>query len=187
MSEVVAVILTVSLALMIGDLLYRALTKSAPLLPRTVAVLIAACVVYLLAPGTVEKRGSIDETASVVFCYLSMLFGMIAEYGYVQAERGRRKFEFDLVSFLMPIFASPIVFIPLLTLTSEVAIGGGAFTRTKLMVYLVAFQNGFFWKSFFEQRRAEVTSMARVQAVPAQTALADPGTSSTFADVPVHR
>jgi hypothetical protein len=22
------------------------------------------------------------------------------------------------------------------------------------MVYLVAFQNGFFWKSFFEQRRA---------------------------------
>jgi hypothetical protein len=30
---------------------------------------------------------------------------------------------------------------------------GGAFTKAKLMVYLVAFQNGFFWKSFFEQSR----------------------------------
>jgi hypothetical protein len=30
---------------------------------------------------------------------------------------------------------------------------GGAFTRAKLMVYLVAFQNGFFWKKLFEQRR----------------------------------
>jgi hypothetical protein len=53
----------------------------------------------------------------------------------------------------MPIFASPIVFIPLLTLTTDEALAGGAFTRAKLMVYLVAFQNGFFWRNFFEQRR----------------------------------
>jgi hypothetical protein len=66
--------------------------------------------------------------------------------------------------FLMPIFASPIVFIPLLTLTSEVAMGG-AFTRPKLMVYLVAFQNGFFWKSFFEQRKAEANVAARSDTV----------------------
>ena len=55
--------------------------------------------------------------------------------------------------FLMPIFASPIVFIPLLTITSDVAMGGGAFTKSKLMVYLVAFQNGFFWKGFFDKAR----------------------------------
>ena len=55
--------------------------------------------------------------------------------------------------------AAQTAFIPLLTLTSEVAIGG-AFTRAKLMVYLVAFQNGFFWKSFFEQRRTAPTAPA---------------------------
>ena len=52
----------------------------------------------------------------------------------------------------MPILVSPIVFIPLLTLTSELG-AGGAFTRARLMAYLVAFQNGFFWKQLFEQRR----------------------------------
>jgi len=30
------------------------------------------------------------------------------------------------------------------------------FPLMKLMVYFVAFQNGFFWKSFFEQRRKAV-------------------------------
>ena len=104
-----------------------------------------------------QTRGASDEIVAIVICYASMVFGMMAEYGYAQAERGNKKIEFDLMSFLMPIFASPIVFIPLLTLTSEVALGG-AFTRPKLMVYLVAFQNGFFWKSFFEQRCAEAKS-----------------------------
>lgn len=88
-----------------------------------------------------------------------MVLGMVARYFYVQAERAKTKFEFDWMTFLMPIFASPIVFIPLLALTSEVVIGG-AFTRAKLMVYLVAFQNGFVWKSFFEQRRTAPTAPA---------------------------
>ena len=90
---------------------------------------------------------------------------MMAEYGYAQAERGRKKFKFELVTFMMPVFASPIVFIPLLTLTTDEAMAGGAFTRVKLMVYLVAFQNGFFWKSFFEQRR-----LAAAQPVEARSA-----------------
>ena len=33
---------------------------------------------------------------------------------------------------------------------------GRATTQGKLMVYLVAFQNGFFWKSFFEQQKRTV-------------------------------
>ena len=102
-----------------------------------------------------ESKGTIDETGPVVFCYLAMLLGMFAEYGYSQAEHGHTRLTFVLMDFLMPVFASPIVFIPLLTITADMA-EGGAFTRSKLMVYLVAFQNGFFWKSFFEQRRKAV-------------------------------
>ena len=160
MSEHVDLIVKMSLALMVADFMYRALTRSAPLLPRALAIAGALGIVYALAPSAVQTRGGIDEAASIVFCYVSMVLGMIAQYGYAQAERGNKKLELDWMTFLMPIFASPIVFIPLLTLTSEVAMGG-AFTRAKLMVYLVAFQNGFFWKSFFEQRRGEAQSMTR--------------------------
>ena len=35
-----------------------------------------------------------------------------------------------------------------------------AFTKAKLMVYLVSFQNGFFWKSFFERRQKAVEQEA---------------------------
>lgn len=168
MSDLLAVILVVSLVLLVVELAYRAFTKRGGLLPRTLIVLAAGWIVYAVAPGVVQTRGASDEIVAIVICYLSMVFGMMAEYGYAQAERGNKKLEFELMSFLMPIFASPIVFIPLLTLTSEVAMGG-AFTRPKLMVYLVAFQNGFFWKSFFEQRRAEAKVAARTDATGLET------------------
>ena len=90
----------------------------------------------------------------MAFCYLSMVFGMVAQYYYKQAQRGDKTFTFEPLEFLMPIFASPIVFIPLLTITSDMAFSG-AFSKSKLMVYLVAFQNGFFWKSFFGQRQKQ--------------------------------
>ena len=154
MSGLLALILTVSLALLVIHLIYRVFTKSAAVVPSALVVLVACWVVYAVAPRSMQTRGPGDEIVSIVFCYASMVLGMMAEYGYAQAERGNKRIEFDFMSFMMPIFASPIVFIPLLTLTSEVAIGG-AFTRPKMMVYLVAFQNGFFWKSFFEQRCAE--------------------------------
>ena len=163
MSDLLALILTVSLALLIVDLVYRAFTRSAALLPSALVEIAACWVVYAVAPGAMQTRGPGDEIVAIVICYASMVLGMMAEYGYAQAERGNKKIEFDWMSFMMPIFASPIVFIPLLTLTSEVALGG-AFTRPKLMVYLVAFQNGFFWKSFFEQRCAEAKSAGRSDA-----------------------
>ena len=160
MSETLDVIVKLSLIVVAADFVYRAFTRTAPLLPRAFVIVGALSAVYALAPGTVETRAGLDETAAIVLCYLSMLLGMIAQYFYVQVERGNKTFEFDWMTFLMPIFASPIVFIPLLTLTSEVAMGG-AFTRAKLMVYLVAFQNGFFWKSFFEQRRNDPNLLVR--------------------------
>src|SRR5262245_13737498 len=154
MSLTLSIILRVSTVALIGCLLYRMLGRGQTGRIASALVLgVSVAVIALIAPGAVETRGPVEEVASVVFCYVCMLLGMMAEYGYSQAERGRRRFKFEPMTFLMPIFASPIVFIPLLTLTTDQAFDG-AFTRAKLMVYLVAFQNGFFWKSFFEQRRS---------------------------------
>ena len=172
MSATLAFVLSISLAAMAGELLYRIAMKDreARLVPRVITLLAAATILFLLRPSQVDKMGSIAETASMIICYAAMLLGMAAEYGYSIAERRTRgeTTTFDMLTFLMPIFASPIVFIPLLTLTSELGAGGGAFTRARLMVYLVAFQNGFFWKQLFEQRRQTVTSVAHGQ--PAQVA-----------------
>jgi len=167
MSERLGVILIVSVVALAACLVYRMLERGHPRrLASAFALGVAIAIVTMIAPSRAGTRGGdIGELASVVFCYLCMLAGMMAEYGYAQAERGRKKFKFEIVTFMMPIFASPIVFIPLLTLTTDEAMAGGAFTRVKLMVYLVAFQNGFFWKSFFEQRR-----LAAAQPVEARSA-----------------
>lgn len=155
MSVTLTTIVTVSLIGLIGGVAYFELRRwqTRGFLASAVLVAIALAVFRFAMPDSLEtKGGAADETIAVVFCYLAMLLGMVAEYFYEQGEHGRRRFRFEPIKFLMPVFASPIVFIPLLTITSEMSIGG-AFTKAKLMVYLVAFQNGFFWKSFFEQSR----------------------------------
>lgn len=164
MSEILAVVMVVSIAGIVLELFYRIVTKDGyvRVLPRVITIAAAGVIAYTLLPRRVEQMGSLDETASIVLCYGSMLLGMTAEYAYSLAERasrGEAKVKFDTLTFLMPIFASPIVFIPLLTLTSEIGAGGGAFTRARVMVYLVAFQNGFFWKQLFEQRRQAATTI----------------------------
>jgi len=115
----------------------------------------------LTAPAAVETKGGARETIAIVFCYVSMVVGMVAQYFYRQAEAGARRLRFKPIEFLMPIFASPIVFIPLLTISSDAAMNG-PFTQARLMVYLVAFQNGFFWKNFFDEKKP------RALAAPAE-------------------
>jgi hypothetical protein len=120
----------------------------------TAVMLVVSVGVYVFAfREEVESKGAVDEGIAVVLSYVAMLLGMVAAYFYAQAERGRRRFRWEPMTFMMPIFASPIVFIPLLEIID--VSDGGAFTKAKLMVYLVAFQNGFFWKGFFEKKRTE--------------------------------
>jgi hypothetical protein len=153
MSPTLTIILMASLAALIALVLYRVVGRSPIRRAGSLgAVAVALLIATALVPAPTATRGA-EEIASVVLCYVCMLLGMMAEYGYTKAERADTTVKFELLPFLMPIFASPIVFIPLLSLMTEDAMSGGAFTRAKLMVYLVAFQNGFFWKSFFEQRR----------------------------------
>jgi len=153
----------VGLTLLIG---YRDLVRARPRRVRfaTFTAALSVAIVgahFALQDYEIETKGAVQEGVAMALCYGSMVLGMIAQYFYKQGERGDKQLSFEPLEFLMPIFASPIVFIPLLTITSDLALTG-AFTRGKLMVYLVAFQNGFFWKSFFEQRQkaAEHQSIA---------------------------
>ena len=164
MSRELAMILMVSAAGLTLGVGYLHLVRGRPRRYLFTALFAGLTVsVYLLAfpDAAIESKGAVQEGMAVAFCYLSMVLGMAAQYFYKQAERGDRRLTFEVMEFLMPIFASPIVFIPLLTITSDMMLSG-PFTKSKLMIYLVAFQNGFFWKSFFEQRRQKA-----VEAQPA--------------------
>lgn len=135
-------------------------------------VALSAWIVYSVAPATAGTRGE-DDNTTLVISYVAMVLGMTAHYVYAQAERGAKKLKFNWLSFVMPILASPIVFIPLVSLSGEVPAVGGAFTHAKVMVYLVAFQNGFFWKHFFDQRKQDpgvAPRTARSTPQPAQSA-----------------
>jgi hypothetical protein len=114
---------------------------------------VAGWIVYSVSPASTVTRGEEDTGATLIISYVAMVLGMVAHYMYAQGQKGAKTLTFEWLPFLMPILASPIVFIPLVSLAGEVPAVGGAFTHAKVMVYLVAFQNGFFWKHFFEQQR----------------------------------
>jgi len=139
-------------------------------------VALSAWIVYSVAPATAGTRGEGDST-TLIISYVAMILGMTSQYVYSQAERGAETLTFNWLSFVMPILASPIVFIPLVSVAGEVPAVGGAFTQAKVMVYLVAFQNGFFWKHFFDRRKQDLAAApgtARSTPTPAQSA---PGTA----------
>ena len=154
MSSTLFSLLTASLIGVVAGAAYRDFRGGRARVWPTLLLALGAAAVWLMArpQQQLETKGGSDVGVAVVLCYGAMLLGMVAQYGYAQGERRQRRFRFEPVSFMMPIFASPIIFIPLLSLTTDLSVGG-AFTQSKLMVYLVAFQNGFFWKSFFEQQR----------------------------------
>jgi hypothetical protein len=152
--ELAAIVMTSAsgLTLLLG---YRQVVRRQPrrYLPAALAAATAAAIYAFTFPdAAIETKGAAQEWVAVVLCYLAMVLGMIAQYFYKRVDRGDTKSRVERMELLMPIFASPIVFIPLLTITSDMVFSG-PFTRAKLMVYLVAFQNGFFWKTFFEQQR----------------------------------
>jgi hypothetical protein len=105
----------------------------------------------------VQTRGD-AEIAVLVISYVSMVLGMMAHFVYEKSEQGATRLTIEWLPLLAPVLVSPIVFIPLVTIAGEV--DGGALSRAAMMVYLVAFQNGFFWKHFFDQRRSALSAPA---------------------------
>ena len=167
MTSLLSSVLAASVAGLLACVWWASVWRARPRrLARAVALTALAVVALRYTLGApVESKGAVHETLAIAFCYAAMLLGMVAQYAYRQAET--RDFAFDPGAFFMPIFASPIVFIPLLTVIGEVN-SSGALATPKLMVYLIAFQNGFFWRAFFAERAAAAPG-SRLQAPASST------------------
>jgi hypothetical protein len=172
MSSVLSAVLSASILGLLVCVWWASVVRARPRrLARAVALTVLAVMVLrysLVEP--VETKGAVHETLAIAFCYAAMVLGMVAQYAYRQAET--RDFRFDPAAFFMPIFASPIVFIPLLTVIGDVN-ATGALAQPKLMVYLVAFQNGFFWRAFFVERTVSLPG-SRLQASGLPPGFSDP-------------
>ncbi len=122
------------------------------------ALILLACVAFLwrffgfLTPEPVA-RGDNSEVYFIIVLYVIMVLGMLASYAFqhFSKEMAERK-EWDFGLFVAPVFVSPVIFIPLLTAFQQ-----AGSDSPRMMMFLVAFQNGFLWKEYFDQKRKKVT------------------------------
>ena len=129
---------------------------------QTAAILLFALFLHAILGFPVPQpdasaRGGSSEISFVIILYAFMLLGMLAQYGFHFFEKPKAKREpFDIGRFLAPVFASPIIFVPLLAALQNANLDLTALDAPRLMLFLVAFENGFFWKDYFDQRRKNI-------------------------------
>ncbi|QTD50707.1 hypothetical protein [Sulfidibacter corallicola] len=117
-----------------------------------IILLAAACVWRLFGRSQPVSKGE-EDLGYVVALYICMLLGMFSSFVFQRFQKSKKKRPaFDWSSFLSPIFVSPLVFIPLLGALQNANIDLANLDAARLMVFFVAFENGFLWKEFFEKR-----------------------------------
>lgn len=110
---------------------------------------------FPFSSGVVAKGPGQDLVLASAL-YICMLLGMFAQYAYDIFEKPlKRRLKWDWGLFWRPFFASPIVFIPLLTAFQGAGVDLRSLTVPRLMIFCVAFQNGFFWRQFFDRKQRE--------------------------------
>jgi predicted permease len=106
------------------------------------------------SPNVVAKGAESEPSQAplVLALFLLMVLGMLADYlySYLDAPKGRVHFEWR--SFLKPIVVSPLVFVPLAGSLQNENVDLSHFTIPVLMLFLVAFENGFLWRGYFERK-----------------------------------
>lgn len=99
--------------------------------------------------------GNSDFLPMVVAMFVCMVLGMAAEYlyRYLDAPAGER--QFNVGTFLKPFLVSPLVFMPLAASLENANLDLSQFDAPRLMVFLVAFENGFLWRGYFSRKLSE--------------------------------
>jgi hypothetical protein len=102
-------------------------------------------------PMMAAKSLAPSELPVIGVLFACMLLGMLAHWLYVWLDTPRQtRTKFDFGLFVAPILASPIIFIPLLASQQNTDLSLAQLDVPRFMVFLVAFENGFFWKEYFD-------------------------------------
>jgi len=164
MPPIATVIIALSIVLLFGWTVWRHLRSAHwPSLLLSLAGL--ALYVLLLrflfgfpALAGEQSKGPQDNTfpAQALAMYLCMLAGMGAEYLYRYFDaHGAKERKFEIGTFLKPFLVSPLVFMPLAASLQNANLDLSRFDAPRLMVFLVAFENGFLWRGYFMRKMQE--------------------------------
>ncbi len=108
------------------------------------------------SPSGVVAKGSEASRALYVALYVCVLMGMAFQFAFryfSQPKELRSSWDWGL--FIAPFFASPLIFFPLVAAFQSSGVDFNDSRAPRLMVLMVAFQNGFFWKEIFERKQKE--------------------------------
>jgi hypothetical protein len=106
-----------------------------------------------LSQGVTTRGSQPADFGAVIVLYFCMVLGMLAQCGFRRFERPTDSSGWR--EFLAPIFASPIVFIPLLGVVQNTDLDLRSLAAARYVIFFVAFENGFFWKDYFDHRNAK--------------------------------
>jgi len=129
-------------------------------------IVIAALALYLVilhfafgfpesAESLAKGGGEIDVRPLVLALYVSMLLGMGSEYLYHYLDSSPSTRVFDWGSFVKPFLISPLVFVPLAASLQNARVDLSHFDIPVLMLFLVAFENGFLWRGYFSRKLSQ--------------------------------
>lgn len=155
MADMTNVVFWISLAGLLA-LLIRGFCKS-----RSIAVfllwlvILGACgVMYFYAfesHSYLQPKGEQSSGPAMFVLFICMLVGMACNHFYNYFMKPKLKREpFDFWRFIAPIFVSPFIFAPLWAAFRD---AGVSLSPLKYAAFFVAFENGFFWKEVFDNRR----------------------------------
>ena len=107
-------------------------------------------------PTDFAKGGADTDVGPVVLAlFIFMLLGMGAEYLYHYLDAKPEGTKFDWRSFVKPFLVSPLVFVPLAASLQNAKVDLSRFDIPLLMLFLVAFENGFLWRGYFTRKLAQ--------------------------------
>jgi hypothetical protein len=105
------------------------------------------------AKGATETQTDVGPLVLALFVF--MLLGMGAEYLYHYLDAKPEETKFDWRSFVKPFLVSPLVFVPLAASLQNAKVDLSSFNIPLLMLFLVAFENGFLWRGYFTRKLAQ--------------------------------
>jgi hypothetical protein len=113
------------------------------------AVLVTTAVM-LWPQSSIETKGegSGAQWVMVALMYVAMTLGIVAQSYYFTGSGAPA----GVSSWIKPTLASPIIFIPLLSSYQAALSSMSVVSIADIMILLVSFQNGFFWKVVFDKQ-----------------------------------
>ena len=106
-------------------------------------------------PSDFAKGPEADVRPLVLALFVFMLLGMGADYLYHYLDAKPEERKFDWGSLVKPFLVSPLVFVPLAASLQAAKVDLSSFNIPLLMLYLVAFENGFLWRGYFARKLAQ--------------------------------